>query len=150
MEEAIVRGARAVAGAALALFLAGVGSAGAQTADSLERRDAAQARAGAETPKKLNPFTGDSAAITEGKALWFKYNCYGCHGTGGGGGMGSSMIDTHWIYGGDDATVFDVTRNGRGRMPAVGQLANMSDEEIWKVIAYLRSHYVGDPKMIVW
>jgi mono/diheme cytochrome c family protein len=101
-------------------------------------------------PKKLNPFTGDSAAIAEGQKLWMKYNCYGCHGTQAGGGMGASLVDELWTCGGDDRTVFNSIKNGCQRMPPVGTLANIPDEEIWKIIAYVRSLYKGDPSKIVW
>ncbi len=109
-----------------------------------------QATQAGSNPKKLNPFTGESAAIADGKKLWFKYNCYGCHGTQGGGGMGASLIDALWQYGGDDASVFNTIKNGQGQMPALGQMANIPDEEIWKIIAYMRSLYQGDPDKVVW
>ncbi len=35
-------------------------------------------------------------------------------------------------------------------MPALGQMANIPDEEIWKIIAYMRSLYQGDPDKVVW
>ena len=101
-------------------------------------------------PAKLNPFTGDSAAIEEGKKLWFKYNCYGCHGTQGGGGMGASVIDATWLYGGDDQSVFNTIKKGAGQMPPLGEIASIPDEEIWKLIAFVRSLYKGEPDKIVW
>jgi cytochrome c oxidase cbb3-type subunit 3 len=100
-------------------------------------------------PKKLNPFTGDSVAIAEGRKLYLKYNCYGCHGTMGGGGMGKALNDTKWAYGGDDASVFETITNGRqGGMPSFKDL--IPEEERWKIIAYVRSFYKGDPAAIVW
>lgn len=137
-------------------LLAGLelGFIGAACAQSPEKAEANPAQAQAGSPggsaKKGNPFTGDSAAIAEGKKLWFKYNCYGCHGTEGGGGMGASVIDASWVYGGDDASVFNTVKNGQGRMPPLGQIAQISDEEIWKIIAFMRSLYKGDPDEIVW
>lgn len=147
----------------VALELAGAGAACAQAqegkAAAAPPEKAAQAKAPAEVPQdpqaannaeKLNPFTGDSAAIAEGKKLWLKYNCYGCHGTEAGGGMGSNLTDAIWAFGGDDKSVFNTVKNGAGRMPAVGTMAKIPDEEIWKLIAYVRSRYQGDPNEVVW
>ncbi|WP_324716623.1 quinoprotein dehydrogenase-associated putative ABC transporter substrate-binding protein [Carboxydochorda subterranea] len=103
----------------------------------------------AEGSKKLNPYTGNPEAIAEGKKLFMKWGCYGCHGTGGGGGMGPSLIDTQWIYGGDDATVFKTIKEGRPNgMPAWG--SHLKDDEIWEIMAYIRSLYRGDPKAVNW
>ena len=102
--------------------------------------------------EKLNPFTGDSTAIVEGRKLYLKYNCYGCHGQRGGGGMGKPINDTGWAYGGDDASVFETITKGRqGGMPSFETLAgDIKDEDVWKIIAYIRSFYTGDPDAIVW
>jgi mono/diheme cytochrome c family protein len=138
----------ALALAGLELVLAG-SVAAQETKPSTGSGSAQQAQAPADEPKK-NPFTGDSAAIAEGRQLYMKYNCYGCHGTAGGGGMGSSLIDSNWAFGGDDASVFNSIQNGAGRMPPLGQMANIPDEEIWKMVAFIRSLYKGDPDKIVW
>ncbi|BAS26984.1 quinoprotein dehydrogenase-associated putative ABC transporter substrate-binding protein [Limnochorda pilosa] len=103
---------------------------------------------GEELPQK-NPYTGDEEAIAEGKALFSKWGCYGCHGTQGGGGMGPSLVDSRWIYGGDDASVFKTIHDGRPNgMPAWG--GYLSEEEIWEVVAFIRSLYKGDPGKVVW
>lgn len=146
----------------VALELAGAGAACAQAqekAAATPAEETARATAPVQTPqdpqaangaKKLNPFTGDSATIAEGKKLWFKYNCYGCHGTEAGGGMGSNLTDAVWAFGGDDKTVFNTIKNGAGMMPPVGTMANIPDEEIWKLITYIRGQYKGDPAEVVW
>lgn len=87
-------------------------------------------------PKNVNPFTGDQAAIEEGRQLYFDYKCVGCHGAEGGGGIGASHSDNFWIYGAHDEAVFDVIRNGRIGMPP---FENFEDDEIWKIIAFIRS-----------
>lgn len=102
-------------------------------------------------PPKLNPYTRDPQAIAQGKALWEKIGCYGCHGRGGGGGMGPSLISGRWRYGGSDACVFTSIYFGRPKgMPAWGKLGNLKPDEIWKVVAYVRSLYKGDPSLVVW
>ena len=100
------------------------------------------------TPPK-NPYTGQLAAITEGKELYKKMNCYGCHGMQGGGGMGPSLIDETWKTGtGTDVNLLDQIRNGKGQMPPYKTMVN--DDQAWKLIAFIRSLYKGDPKKISW
>ncbi|MFQ5889794.1 MAG: c-type cytochrome [Gemmatimonadota bacterium] len=111
--------------------------------------DQAQETAAGSPAEKLNPYTGDEEAIAAGRKLFLKFNCYGCHGTQGGGGMGKPINDTRWAYGGDDASVLETIRNGReGGMPAFRDI--LTEDEIWKVMAFLRSLYKGDPEAIVW
>jgi cytochrome c(L) len=99
-------------------------------------------------PRK-NPYTGNAAATAEGKELYKKMNCYGCHGMQGGGGMGPSLIDETWKTGtGTDLNLLDQIRNGKGQMPPYKTMVN--DEQAWKMIAFIRSLYKGDPKKIDW
>lgn len=134
----------AVLGPALALGLLAAGVSGAR---AQEKGAAKQAADSVAAPR--NPFTGRPEAVAEGRRLYLKFNCYGCHGTQGGGGMGPSLIDSEWRYGAEDGKVFETIKNGRPNgMPAFGAL--LGDEEIWKLIAYLRSLYRGDSTKIVW
>jgi mono/diheme cytochrome c family protein len=101
-----------------------------------------------------NPYSGKAEAISQGKNLFSSKSCSGCHGAGGGGGMGPPVINDTWIYGSDDATLFDLIKLGSvdyrakgherkgkeavvGDMPAMGGVA--TDDEIWKMIAFMRS-----------
>lgn len=101
-----------------------------------------------------NPYAGKTDAIAQGKDLFGSKSCSGCHGAGGGGGMGPPVINDTWIYGSDDATLFQLIKVGStafraqgherkgqegvvGDMPAMGGVA--SDDEIWKMIAFIRS-----------
>jgi cytochrome c(L) len=103
-------------------------------------------------PKKLNPYTGDPETIKEGRGVYFLYSCNGCHGGTGGGGMAGAapLFDDEWNYGSDDETLFKLMKGQIPDqiMPAVGK--NMTDDEIWKVIAWIRSIYKGDPSLINW
>jgi len=103
-------------------------------------------------PKKLNPFTGNPEAIAEGRKVYFLYSCNACHGGTGGGGMAgaSPLFDDEWKYGSDDETLFKLIKGQiPGQiMPAVGQ--NMKDDEIWKVLAWIRTLYKGDPSKVNW
>lgn len=98
---------------------------------------------------KLNPYTGNPEAISEGEELYKLLNCYSCHGLRGGGGMGPDLTDEEWKEGtGDDIRVMDQVMTGRNKMP--GYDGVITEEEAWKVIAYVRTLYKGDPSTIEW
>ncbi len=98
---------------------------------------------------KLNPYTGNPAAISEGEDLYKLLNCYSCHGLRGGGGMGPDLTDEEWKEdAGDDTRVMDQIMTGRNKMP--GYDGVITEEEAWKVIAYVRTLYKGDPATIEW
>lgn len=100
--------------------------------------------------KKLNPHTGNPEAIKEGRALYLKYGCSGCHGVGGGGGMGPPLIDDVWKFGSDDETLFKLIKGQieASTMPKV--FDSIPDDEVWKILAYIRSLYAGDQAKINW
>lgn len=109
----------------------------------------AQAQQNGAAPQKLNPYTGQTEAIAEGEALYKKFNCYACHGMRGGGGMGPNLTDEAWQTGdGSDAAVQIQIRDGKGAMPPYKSLLN--DEQIWKLIAFVRSLYKGNPETVRW
>lgn len=96
-----------------------------------------------------NPFTGDPAAIAEGKEYYKMLNCYGCHGMRGGGGMGPSINDAKWSAGrGTDADVMQQIMEGRGKMPSFKD--SIDPDQAWKIIAYVRSLYRGSPDKVTW
>jgi cytochrome c(L) len=100
--------------------------------------------------KKLNTFTGDAAAIKQGRALYLKNGCSGCHGVGGGGGMAPAITDDTWVFGSDDETLFKLIKGQlpQATMPRVYD--QLPDEEVWKILAYVRSRYEGDPSKVNW
>jgi heme/copper-type cytochrome/quinol oxidase subunit 2 len=84
-----------------------------------------------------NPYEGNRDAVADGERLWNWYNCSGCHSAGAGGGMGPPLIDSEWIYGGDDARVFESIWNGRqAGMPAWAGL--IPQDDVWKIVAFIR------------
>jgi cytochrome c(L) len=102
-------------------------------------------------PKKLNPYTGDSEVIKQGRTIYLQLGCSGCHGVGGGGGMGAALLDDEWKFGSDDETLFKLIRGEipQQTMPAVfGK--ELQDDDVWKILAYVRSLYQGDPNKINW
>ena len=100
---------------------------------------------------KGNPFAKSPQAVVQGKKLYLKNGCPGCHGVGGGGGMGKPLIDDVWRFGSDDATLFKLIRGqiADQTMPkSFG--ATLTEDEVWKILTYVRSLYAGDPKLINW
>jgi mxaJ protein len=113
-------------------------------------QDGAAANGTTTTFKKLNPFTGNADMISAGKTLYFQVGCQGCHGGGGGGGMAASLIDDLWKFGSDDETLFKLIK---GQVP--GQTmpvvySTLPDDQIWELLAFIRSVYKGDPSKINW
>ena len=109
-----------------------------------------------------NPYKDSQADIVaEGGKLLLQYSCSGCHGGGGGGGICPPLTNDIWVYGGDDDTLFRLvvlgsdelqkqgySRKGRegvvGPMPPFGEIIKNSDD-LWKIFAFVRSKYSGDP-----
>jgi mono/diheme cytochrome c family protein len=113
-----------------------------------------------------NPYTGQPDKIDAGRKLFLSYSCSGCHGGGGGGGMCPPLTKVVWIYGSDDDTLarlitwgsqelqkHDYPRIGEvavvGPMPAFGTLLK-NDDELYKILAFVRSVYKGTPAKINW
>ena len=112
--------------------------------------------------KLVNPYKDTQAAIVaQGSQFFQSYSCSGCHGGGGGGGICPPLINGVWIYGGSDDTLFRLvtlgsdelqkqgyTRQGLENvvapMPAFGATIKSADE-LWKILAFARSKYDGDP-----
>ncbi len=98
-----------------------------------------------------NPFAKCVDAVVEGRKLYLTYGCVGCHGQGGGGGMGKPILDDEWKFGSDDATLFKLIR---GEIPnqtmpnAIGKA--LTDDQIWKVLTFVRFIYQGDKSKINW
>jgi mono/diheme cytochrome c family protein len=110
-------------------------------------------------PTVKNPYgPSDANAIAEGKELFVSFACSGCHGAGGGGGMCPPVINSTWVYGSDDTTLFNLihlgsvglrakgyTRTGHenivGDMPAFASI--LTEDQTWKLIAYIRSRFAG-------
>jgi mono/diheme cytochrome c family protein len=117
-----------------------------------------------QTPKGklVNPYKDtDQPVVAQGANDFQRYSCAGCHGGGGGGGMDPPLTNDIWVYGGDDDTLFRLvtlgsdelqkqgyTRIGResvvGPMQPFGTIIESSDD-LWKMLAFVRSKYSGDP-----
>jgi cytochrome c oxidase cbb3-type subunit 3 len=96
-----------------------------------------------------NPLAGDAAA--KAGEYEFRINCALCHGLGArGGGRGPDLTRAQKKHVHSDAEMFQVISNGipGTAMPSNGtngQGVGMTDEEIWQIIAYIRSVEVKAP-----
>ena len=114
-----------------------------------------------------NPYTGDAAAIEEGRKAYMGNSCNGCHGGGGGGGMCPPLTNETWVYGGDDDTLFRLITLGSadlkaqqgykaiaketvtGPMPPYKDIITDTDK-LWKIITFIRSVWKGRDEKKVW
>ena len=103
------------------------------------RRPAGQppAAAGEASDRDSRP-AEQQAALAEGQAL-FRGLCSGCHGGAGRGGKGPDLTDNRWIHGNKDEDIARVIRNGvpKTTMKKLGE--SLKEEQIAKLIAYIRS-----------
>ncbi|MGQ0560909.1 MAG: c-type cytochrome [Gemmatimonadota bacterium] len=96
-----------------------------------------------------NPFEGDERALAEGERLYQQYNCISCHGGEGAGGIGPTLNDAAFKYGGSPAEIFQSIYEGRPNgMPVWGE--RIPDEQIWKLVAYVRSLRLADYRTVSW
>jgi cytochrome c oxidase cbb3-type subunit 3 len=97
-----------------------------------------------------NPLTGKPGAAKAGE-YEFRINCALCHGLGArGGGRGPDLTRAQKKHVRSDAEMFQVISGGISgtAMPANGtngQGVGMTDEEIWQIVAYIRSVEVKTP-----
>jgi glucose/arabinose dehydrogenase len=68
----------------------------------------------------------------------FAQFCASCHGAGLQGGSSPSLLDDTWTYGGDDATIARLIRDGTGDagMPRLGE--SLSEAEIRGLVVFIR------------
>src|SRR5690606_23126351 len=115
-----------------------------------------------------NPYVDANDKVLElGRKKFLSASCNGCHGGTGGGGMCPPLSNEVWVYGSDDDTLYrlialgsdeftkqtGVSRKGRenevGPMPGHGNIVK-SDDDMWKIITFIRSVYRGDPSKKNW
>ncbi|HEX3753863.1 MAG TPA: c-type cytochrome [Rhizomicrobium sp.] len=104
---------------------------------------AAQRRAGPAGPAfsavASNPFAGNQAAIEEGRGV-YNNTCTGCHGPNGTAGeIGPGLaVAGHSYSRNSDAQIFDAIKNGIPDTPMPAHSGKLTDDQIWKVTAYVR------------
>ena len=93
----------------------------------------------AQAPATTNPFEGDLDAERTGMGL-YRLNCADCHGVDARGVRGPDLTEV-WASGRTDAGLFSTIRNGISgteMSPRTGP-RGPRDDEIWKMLAYLRT-----------
>lgn len=90
----------------------------------------------AQSDKKKNPAIGNPEAIEAGRKI-FSTGCAGCHGQNGQGGRGPNLKGRGMWHSLDDDGLFNIVKKGvpGADMPP----SNRSDEELWQIIAFVRS-----------
>ena len=96
-------------------------------------------RRGGPPPGPPNPFEGQPQAVQEGRAI-YNEKCTACHGFDGGAGeMGPALgLEGRRYAIQIPSEIFGAIKNG---IPATGMppMPEMSDEQIWKVAAYIQA-----------
>jgi putative heme-binding domain-containing protein len=97
----------------------------------------------AQTPPTGNPLMGNADAIRFGTGL-YRARCADCHGMDARGIRAPDLTQV-WASGRTDDGLFKTVKNGvpGTEMPAVG--ARMFDNEIWQILAYLRTLAASAP-----
>jgi cytochrome c oxidase cbb3-type subunit 3 len=92
------------------------------------------------TAKRTNPMTGDRKAIEQGKHL-YRGRCAVCHGLDARGYRANDLTSSPRTLTSTDAELYRLISRGipGTEMPA----ANMHDDEIWMIVAYVRT--LADP-----
>ena len=91
--------------------------------------------------EQRNPFESDEAAIRIGNTL-FANRCALCHGADAKGSLGPDLTQ-RWARGASDESAFNIVRNG---VPGSSMPPNAApDNELWAIVAYLRSISVMPP-----
>jgi putative heme-binding domain-containing protein len=91
--------------------------------------------------EQRNPFETDEAAIRIGSVL-FAARCSDCHGPDAKGKLGPDLTQ-RWARGASDESAFGIIRNGVAGSSMPPSIA--PDNELWAIVAYLRSISVMPP-----
>jgi len=100
-----------------------------------------------------NPYNKDPDAIAAGFKLARAVACTHCHAGDLSGLIGPNLTRGYWLYprDGTDRGLFQTLYFGTtGGMAAWGKLGSLTEDEILRVMAFVRSRYKGDPKDITW
>ena len=88
-----------------------------------------------------NPFAGDRTVIMLGKVTFEAQCATECHPKADAwkGGKYPNLFDCEWMHGGEDTAMFKTVTEGVPKTEMLGWKGKLSDDVIWKVIAYLKS-----------
>jgi len=85
-----------------------------------------------------NPLPIDAATAAEGKQLYDSQGCMACHGNNARGAVGPDLTDDEWLRAPSDEMIFNTIKNGRAGTLMSPFRDAMNDEQIWKLVTYLR------------
>lgn len=88
----------------------------------------------------VQTYMADPEAVARGRAL-FIGTCSGyCHKTTSEASDAPFLFDSEWIHGGSDQEIFNTVTNGvpNTRMLAFGTNFPEGEDDLWKIIAFLR------------
>ncbi len=87
----------------------------------------------------------DAEALRRGESV-FVGTCSGyCHAEGVTAGEAPDLFDAEWKYGGSNRDIYATISNGVPDTPMIGFEGKLpdGDEDIWKIVAFLRSRGPG-------
>lgn len=85
-----------------------------------------------------NPLSPEPAIVAEGKKLYHRTGCIACHGGNARGAVGPDLTDDEWMRAPSDEMVFNTIENGRSGTAMSGFAGDLTDEQIWTIITWLR------------
>jgi mono/diheme cytochrome c family protein len=101
-----------------------------------------------EGKKMKNPVASNAASIEAGKTL-YNQRCKFCHGEDLKGAAAtapktlttipSNLIDAKWDRGSTDGEIFLVLKEGAGPKFEMKGVKGVSDDDLWKIVNYVRS-----------
>jgi cytochrome c-L len=100
-----------------------------------------------------NPYNKNPEAIAAGFKLARAVACTHCHGSDLSGLIGPNLTSGNWRHprNGTDRGLFQTLYFGTNAgMAAWGNLGSLTEDEILKVMAFVRSKYRGDPAGNTW
>jgi cytochrome c oxidase cbb3-type subunit 3 len=85
-----------------------------------------------------NPLAGDPKAAAQGGAAFRPY-CTPCHGIRGEGGRGPDLTRGVYSTGDKDSDLFHTIANGVAGTEMPGFAADFREQDIWRIVAFIRS-----------
>lgn len=85
----------------------------------------------------LPGYAETAQALSNGRKLYYSFNCVGCH-QNGGGGIGPALMDERWIYGSTPSDIATSVIAGRpDGMPSYR--GKIVPQQLQEIVAYVRS-----------
>lgn len=85
-----------------------------------------------------NPLSPDEPTVTAGRKLFNRTGCIACHGNNARGAVGPDLTDDEWMRQPTDEMIFNTIKNGRSGTVMSGFGTDLTDEQIWQIITWLR------------